>query len=69
MHCQAGEAHQEPEPQLHLQAAGGANHFTGEGVKLSPLLVSHILPPIKLEGAFACVFKSIFYPGECVATR
>merc|ERR1711899_229347 len=23
----------------------------------------------QLEGAFACVFKSIFYPGECVATR
>jgi len=23
----------------------------------------------QLEGAFACVFKSILYPGECVATR
>ena len=33
------------------------------------IFVTHILPFIKLEGAFACVFKSIFYPGECVATR
>ena len=33
------------------------------------VFVTHILPSIKLEGAFACVFKSIFYPGECVATR
>ena len=23
----------------------------------------------QLEGAFACVFKSVYYPGECVATR
>ena len=23
----------------------------------------------QLEGAFACVFKSTYYPGECVATR
>ena len=23
----------------------------------------------QLEGAFACVFKSTLYPGECVATR
>ena len=23
----------------------------------------------QLEGAFACVFKSTKYPGECVATR
>ena len=23
----------------------------------------------QLEGAFACVFKSSLFPGECVATR
>ena len=51
-----------------LQAAGGTDHLPGVKV----YSINHWFSsstPLQLEGAFACVFKSIFYPGECVATR